>query len=181
MTTNDGYGDFFTPGQAQPASPWSTAPAVARPARVTFVPETVTASAALLLVAAVAALWLGLTMLTVSGAVTTNGGPILGGVTWRGVLLVANGCGNVALAYFVRQGVPAARWVTVVVCAGWTLDWLYHATQTTRAFSAVSEVPINGLGSVGAMATLGVLLLAAWAVTAAALLWTSSANEHFRA
>jgi hypothetical protein len=170
------------PGIAPP--PWQPGPSGSgggghahRPVAGGEPPELVVTSCVLLLVAAATAIWVGLTMFTVSASALGSGG---GGITWRGLLVLTNGIGDVALAYFVRRGDNPARIVATVVCAGWALYWLINTSKASDAFGRLSGA-LPGLTGVGMMATLGLLLLTAWALVTGGLLWTPQANEHFSA
>lgn len=175
--TPPGYG---VPGQfvaAPPSRQAQTAPAGPAP----FVVGSITS----LVIAGVAATWVGLSMLTVvssfGGFGVTGGFGVGGGFGGRGAFLLLNGLLDLGLAYPLLRGVEPARWAATAVCGFWTLYWLYEVTRAAQAFSDIGLAPAGfGFGRLTFMATLGLLLLAVWAAATGALLWLSSATRHFR-
>jgi hypothetical protein len=159
-----GYADGGSGGQERPPAFLADQP-----------PELVTVSCVLLLVAAATALWLGLTMLTVSSAALGA----TGGITWRGLLLIVNGVADITLAYYLRRGQSVARILSSLVCAGWMVYWLINTSRASTAFGRL-DAGLPSLTGFGMMATAGLMLLVAWAVITGALLWTPSAKDHFR-
>jgi hypothetical protein len=164
IPTQVGYGPPPTPTAPSPSLPEST-------------PALVIAAVTSLGMAAIAATWLGLSMLSIVSTVGTGNAPGLAG---RGAFLVINGLVDVWLSYLLLRGVDAARWGVSFVCAWWLAYWLYQDTRATHALSQVG-LALDGtsFGGLAVMATLGLLLLAGWAGATAGVLWTSPSSRHF--
>jgi hypothetical protein len=149
------------------------------------VPAFVAAAAAFFVLAGVAALWLGLAGMVVVNAahVPVGAGTEVDSFVLRGLFLLGNGAVDFYLAYQLVRGQQLAKILASVVCGWWVLYWIYQASQASSAFgkasSAAREWGLHGLGQVGTVATLGLLLLAAWAGATAWLVWSPSASKHF--
>lgn len=149
------------------------------------VPAFVAAAAAFLVLAGVAALWLGLAGMVVVNAahVPVGAGTPVDSFVLRGLFLLGNGAADFYLAYQLVRGQQLARILASVVCGWWVLYWIYQASKASSAFgkasAAAREWGLPGMGQVGTVATLGLLLLAAWAGVTAWLVWSPSASKHF--
>ncbi len=176
--SGEGYGTPLAAGGAVPVGPTSAA---AGPAGV---PPFVAAAVAFLLLAAVAAVYTGLSGLVLVQATHTSvgGGAPGDGVVARSLLLLVNGAANLYVAWLLVQGQHLGRILASLVCGGWVCYWLYETSRVSSAFGKVSHSAFGdlvGLGQIGTVATLGLLLLAGWAAVTALLLWMSSASRHF--
>lgn len=157
---------------------WSAPPEVLRRSLSAEPPMWVVAAATVLVLTGVAAGWLGLTMLVMVDAVGI--GLREEGVTARALLLLVNAAVNAGLAHQLLRGQEAARWAASGVCGWWLLYWLWKCSQLSDLSGALSASALpSGVGNVGAVLTLGVLLLGALAAGTGGLLWTSGASDHF--
>jgi hypothetical protein len=187
-------GGFFAapipPQAGQPQDPFAQQPSYGPPGR--FVPPPppalsqhtadgpppfVISAITSLVIAGVAAIWLGMSMLTLVSTFGSDGGS---GITSRGTFLLLNGLANLGLVYVLLRGSEPARWAATAICGFWVLYWLYQVTRATKAFSDIGLVPAGfGFGRLTFMATVGLLLLAVWPAVTAALLWLSASTRHF--
>jgi hypothetical protein len=142
------------------------------------VPALVTVASAFLVIAGVAALWLGLTLVVSVSSLPFAASPAAHGVSVRGWLLLLNGAADLYLPYQLVRGWGPARIMVSVACGWWLLYWLYETSRASRALGALSG-DLGNLGGLGFMATLGLLLLAAWAGITGGLLWTQGSSAHF--
>lgn len=149
------------------------------------VPAFVAAAAAFLVLAGVAALWLGLAGMVVINAAHVPvgaGTEVVDSFVLRGLFLLGNGAADFYVAYQLVRGQQLARILASVVCGWWVLYWIYQASQASSAFGKMAASPLAsgfGIGQVGTVATLGLLLLSAWAGVTAWLVWSPSASKHF--
>ncbi|MCW2543673.1 MAG: hypothetical protein JWM40_1225 [Frankiales bacterium] len=167
------------PSYGPPARFGSPPPATTLPSQTTTAgpPPFVVGAVTSLVIAGVAAAWVGLSMLTL---VSSFGGVGGGGLGSRGVFLLVNGVLDLGLGYVLLRGLDQARWAATAVCGFWLLYWLYQVTRATQAFSDIGLAPAGfGFGRLTFMATLGLLLLAAWPAATATLLWFSASTKHF--
>jgi hypothetical protein len=187
MDSSGSYGEFFgAPPPASPGAPrWvpntpaATGGAVARTASDdTGVPEPVAVSVTLLGIAAVAGLWFGLMVLTVSSEVGSIGFIGTGGLMGKGLFYLANGAVDIGLVVALRAGSVAARWIATLICGGWACYWVYETSRAGNMFGEVTA-SVASLAGIGFMTTLGLLLGAVASAVAAGLLWLPSAGRHF--
>jgi hypothetical protein len=142
-------------------------------------PALVVSAVTSLVIAGVAALWLGMAMLTLSSAFGAGFG---NGFSGRGVFLLVNGGVNLALVPVLLRGVEWAQWAATAVTAWWVLYWAYQLTRATQAFHDLGVASVGfGLERITMMTSLGLLLLIGWAAATAALLWLPDGKRHFRA
>jgi hypothetical protein len=125
----------------------------------------------------VAAIWLGLSLLTLVSAFGGDDGTTE--ATFDGWFLLLNGVVDIPLAYYLLRRVQAARWLITAICAFWLVYWLYQLTRISGASSVLRDLVGNRFGGLTLMADLGLLLLAGWAAVTGALLWLSGSSRHF--
>ena len=176
-------GGFFSTYQPAPTAPWQpeTPPPAATAARLAVAgpPPLVVAACAFLVLAGIAALWLGLTIFVVLHGVQGTSGPEGSAMAVRGAVLLVNGAGDLALPYLLLRGSQSARLGTATMCGAWVLYWLVQTSHVSKAVGSLSSSPFQSLGGLGTMTTLGLLLLAGWATVTALLLWAPGADDHF--
>jgi hypothetical protein len=172
---------FGTPqvGYGAPGAPSSHASS--RPSGHT--PELVIVACTLLGVFAAVGLYVAAAVTSISTAIGAFSSGVSAGESGSGPHLGAYAviwgfCGvvNIALAYFLRQGNPAARIAASLVCAGWTLYWLRDLVDIARASTAAAG---TGIGSIIGVAELLMLGLAIASALPAVVLWLPSTKDHF--